>query len=409
MIMKHAHSAHRLSITAILLALVLLCIPGLSGHSTDASAAVAGSAAEQGPASDISKMPAQNDADTADKAAADTESGSFQMTMLDVGQGEAILLGSDGHYMLYDGGGRKSSSYVVSWLRRHDIKSLDFMISSHYDEDHLAGLVGVLNTTPVALALTAGYTADTEIYHSFAAQLASADVPEIHPQQGDIFTLGDGTFQVVGPADYTDESENNRSIAIRFVCGGCSVLLSGDAETAEEVDMIASGLPLQSDIYVAGHHGSEDSSSAAFIAAVSPEYAMISVGAGNEYGHPSEKTLKTLTDIGAQIFRSDKQGEVSVTGQNGTLTFSQQPTDDYSPGTAVSDAESRMTESDVTAGSALSQNTTTEYVLNTHTKKFHYSWCSSVSRMKDKNKAYSTQSRDQIIAEGYSPCGNCRP
>ena len=433
--MKRRHHAHRLSITVVILAFILMCGLGLPGHTSGRGADAAGAyvTAVQGAAAGAGNAAGQNAAgknrtgDTPQNTASGTdktsEHGFFRMTMLNVGQGEAVLIGSDGHYMLYDGGGRKSSSYVVSWLKRHDVKSLDFMISSHYDEDHLAGLVGVLHTIPVSLALTAGYTADTNIYRSFTTQLADADVAEIHPKQGDIFTLGDGTFQVVGPADYTDEKENNRSIAIRFVCGGCSVLLSGDAETAEESDMISSGLPLQSDIYVVGHHGSAGSSSAAFVAAVRPRYAMISVGAGNKYGHPAAQTLKTLTDSGAQIFRSDLQGEVSLTAQDGILTFSQQPTTNYTPGTAAADTDKSTKKSGGTSagtspnpqntgntknGSEAPQNTT-EYVLNTHTRKFHYPWCQSVTRMKDKNKAYSTKSRDQLIADGYSPCGNCNP
>ena len=101
--------------------------------------------------------------------------------MLDVGQGLSVLVQADGKYLLYDGGGRGTSSYVVAYLQQHDVTKLEWLAASHYDEDHISGLVGVLHTTPVEQALMPDYTTDTQIYQSLQTVLGEKNVPVIYP------------------------------------------------------------------------------------------------------------------------------------------------------------------------------------------------------------------------------------
>lgn len=108
-----------------------------------------------------------------------TDQPGFEAVMLDVGQGLSVFVKADRHAMLFDGGGRSHSSYVVSWLRQRGISSLDYMIASHYDEDHIAGLVSVLHTTQVNRLLCPDTVSDTDIYHSFIE--VSQNVNTVHP------------------------------------------------------------------------------------------------------------------------------------------------------------------------------------------------------------------------------------
>lgn len=340
--------------------------------------------------------------------------GTVSITMLDVHQGLSILINADGKYMLYDGGGRERSSYVVSYLKQHGINNLTYLIASHYDEDHIAGLVGVLATTTVDEFIRPDYTTDTDIYQSLITMAEKNGCESIYPVPGDTFELGTAEITVLSPAEYGSD-DNNNSVAIRIAFGNKSCIITGDAEEESEYHMVNSGLNLDSDIYVAGHHGSASSSSTVFLDAVTPEYTFISCGTDNTYGHPAAETLQRLQAVGTQIFRSDIQGEVTVTYDETSdqLSFSQEPCNDWTPGDNSQNSGQTAEAQQQTNVQAEEQNQVAdgaqEYVLNTNTKKFHYPSCSSVSQMKDKNKEVMTATRDDLIEMGYSPCGNCHP
>lgn len=323
----------------------------------------------------------------------------FSLTMLDVGQGLSILVQVDGEYLLYDGGGRGASSYVVAYLQRHAVTELEWLVASHYDEDHISGLVGVLHTTPVEQALMPDYTTDTQIYQSLQTVLGEKNVPVIYPAQGDIFSLGEAEIQVVGPQNYVYDSDNDKSLCLRICYGNFQCLLTGDAEQDAEQDMVASGQDLTCDLYVVGHHGSSSSTSEELLDAASPAYAFLSVGEDNPYGHPTEQTLEALQRYEIALYRTDQQGEVTVYLDGQQCWFSTEPCQDWSTGNQSIPEEPLATTVPQTA----------QYVLNTHTKKFHFPDCPSVDQMSEKNKEFTDVSRDELIAKGYTACGRCNP
>ncbi|MGN0984674.1 MAG: ComEC/Rec2 family competence protein [Gemmiger sp.] len=339
-------------------------------------------------------------APTATPVVEEENEGDFSLTMLDVGQGLSVLVQADGEYLLYDGGGRGASSYVVAYLQQHGVTELEWLVASHYDEDHISGLVGVLHTTPVEQALMPDYTADTQIYQSLQTVLAEKSVPVLYPAQGDTFSLGGAEIQVVGPQDYTYEGDNSNSLCLRIAYGDFRCLLTGDAEQEAEQDMAASGLDLTCDVYVVGHHGSASSTSEALLRAASPRYAFLSVGDGNSYGHPAGQTMTALHQQGVALYRTDRQGEVTVYSDGEACWFSTDPCEDWSPG-APTEPETPL--------ATVPPDPSAGYVLNTHTKKFHYPDCASVEQMNDENKAFSDASREELLASGYSACGRCRP
>lgn len=270
-----------------------------------------------------------------DAVAVSENSMPFSMTMIDVGQGLSLLFRVGDEYALYDGGGRNSSSRLISFLENEGIESFKYVFASHYDEDHIAGLVGVLSSFDVQTCVCPDYIADTAIYSSFIRELARNGCKVEHPAPGMIYDLGDAIFEVLGPLSYEYEIENNKSMVVKAVFGSFSALISADAEEDAELDMVRTGVDLKSQVYVAGHHGSASSSSKLFLAAVAPKHVLISCGEGNDFGHPAASTLKNFRLMGVNLFRSDKQGDVTVMSDGSTLTFSSPPSDDWTPGTYI--------------------------------------------------------------------------
>lgn len=365
---------------------------------------------------------------SAQPAAGNSDDAPFSATMLDVGQGLSILIQADGHNMLYDGGDRAHSSYVLAYLNEHKIYDLDYIVASHYDEDHIAGLVGALKRLDVGTVICPDYQADSKIYQSFINRMDESEAEAEHPDAGTEYMLGDAKVEIIRD-DPSAEDENNRSIVVKVSYGSFSMLLTGDSEQEAEDEMIDSGMDLHVDLYVAGHHGSSSSSSQEFLSAVKPYYAWISCELGNSYGHPHKETMERLKDNDIQIFRSDWQEEVSVYSDGVNYWFSTMPSDDWrcgneEPGSRYSDeittddsshglkdVDSAFgvtpdTENTADSGQTVAEET---YVLNTHTMKFHRPDCDAVAKMSESNKEESSLSRKELIAEGYSPCGSCRP
>ena len=214
--------------------------------------------------------------------------------------------------------------------------------------------------------------------------------------------------------------------------GDTSFLICGDAGKAEEQAMLDSGVTLDSDVYLASHHGSEGSSSEAFMRAVSPAAVVVSAGAGNSYGHPTRTVLDRVKACGAALYRTDLQGTITVTSDGTSLSWSVDATQDYrdgdevAAGAAVTDAAAGSADTAGTSGAADTADSvaqasgvdtaaggtadvTGEYVLNTNTKKFHRPSCSSVAQMSPENKAAFSGSREELIAAGYDPCKRCNP
>lgn len=374
----------------------------ISGVVLAASLVLTGAACASSPAPRPTPSPAVTAIPEEPDAAPTVDGGKdapFSLTMLDVGQGLSVLVQADGEYLLYDGGGRGASSYVVAYLQQHGVTELEWLVASHYDEDHISGLVGVLHTTPVEQALMPDYTSDTQIYQSLQNTLAEKVVTVTYPAQGDTFSLGSAEIQIVGPKNYDYDSDNSNSLCLRIEYGDFRCLMTGDAEQDAEQDMAVSGQDLSCDVYVVGHHGSSSSTSEELLEAASPRYAFLSVGAGNAYGHPTEQTLDTLQRHGAALYRTDKQGEVTVYSDGENCWFSTSPCEDWIPGS--------QTAPDTPLATAPPQSAL--YVLNTHTKKFHYPDCPSVGQMSDKNKDFTDASREELIGRGYTPCGRCDP
>ena len=286
----------------------------------------------------------------------------------------------------------------------------DYIIASHFDADHISGLVGALNVFECDTVLSPDYEADTKIYNSFDNMVKKNGALNIHPKQGDHYCLGEAEIEIVGPYTYSYAEENDRSICVRLTYGNTHFLMCGDAEYSAEFDMIKSGISLDSDVFVVSHHGSAYSNSTEFLNVVKPRYALISCELGNSYGHPSDEALKRLREAGCLLYRTDLQKEIIGYSDGINVWFNQEATSDWRAGSEL--------EKDDFVKNKDNQNQTIEvennnidyqYVCNTSTMKFHYCYCNSVSKMSDKNKKYTNETREELIEQGYTSCGNCNP
>ena len=348
------------------------------------------------------------------------QAGTLTVTWLDVGQGDAAVIQCGGQSMLVDGGKPEKSSYIYAWLQQHGLSYLDVIVATHVDADHIGGLSGALNYASVGTAYCSVTTGTTETFQSFVKYLAQRGKQITVPTAGETFALGGAQVQILGPLHRAEDSNDN-SIVLKVSFGATSFLFTGDAERAEEQDLLNAGVNLQSTVLKVGHHGSDTSTSYPFLRAVAPQYAVISVGAGNSYGHPTEAVLSRLRDAGVTTFRTDMQGEITAVSDGQTINFStaknaaaetlanagagQNAGQTGGGNSATQTAGSGQN----TGGAAGAGTTAGSYVLNTNSHKFHLPSCSSVDTISPKNRKDVNESREQIVSEGYAPCKRCNP
>ena len=372
------------------------------------------------------------------------QAGTLTVTWLDVGQGDAAVIQCGGQSMLIDGGKPEKSSYIYAWLQQHGLSFLDVIVATHVDADHIGGLSGALNYASVGTAYCPVTTGTTETFQSFVKYLAQRGKKITVPTAGETFALGGAQVQILGPLHRAEDSNDN-SIVLKVSFGATSFLFTGDAERAEEQDLLNAGVNLQSTVLKVGHHGSDTSTSYPFLRAVAPQYAVISVGAGNSYGHPTEAVLSRLRDAGVTTFRTDMQGEITAVSDGQTINFSTaknataETLANAGAGQNAGQAGGGNSETQ-TAGSGLNtggavtagavgaaaiapvnagggnadgaagaSTTAGSYVLNTNSHKFHLPSCPSVDTISPKNRKDVNESREQIIREGYAPCKRCNP
>lgn len=259
-------------------------------------------------------------------------SGDMAVHFLDVGQGLAIYAQSGGQNLIYDGGDRDTSQFVVSYLQQQNVDTIDYLISSHYDADHLNGLIGCLNAFTVENVICADYVHDSQTYQSFINTANQKGLTLQHPAVGTEFTFGTGKFTVLAPSSIDSGDSNDNSVAIKLENGRNSFIFTGDAESSSESAMCSSGINLDCDVLSLGHHGSASSTSWEFLQNTVPEFAVISCGTGNQYGHPHAETMEKLQDMGILVFRSDKQGTVIALSDGENISWNQAPCNDYTPG-----------------------------------------------------------------------------
>lgn len=342
--------------------------------------------------------------------------GECNVWVLDVGQGSSTLVEADGEYMLIDGGDSDKSSYLVSYLKKKEITNFKYVIATHYDADHLNGVVGALNVFDVENVICPEYTTTTRVYNSFISIMDNKKINRIKPIVGETYSLGRGEFTIIAPNSTGYSNVNDYSVGIRFKYNNKSFLVAGDATNISEEEIVNNSIDINSDVYIVNHHGSSGSSSSEFLNKIDPEYAVISAGKGNAYGHPAYKTLEKLNKIGAKIYRTDIEGEIEFSFTEKEIQFNKDSYNKLESGEKINkdsyenNQDNKLISSNEGDNRSIeneSSNKSDNYVLNKNTKKIHKDDCKSVKQMSDNNKVYFDGTIDEAEAQGYSKCQNC--
>ena len=267
---------------------------------------------------------------------AGAQTGEMKVHFLDVGQGLSILVQSEGKTMIYDGGDKKTSRFVVAYLKEQGVTEIDYLISSHYDADHMAGLIGCLNVFDVKNVISSNYVHTSKLYKSFVKAVKADGLKMKHPAVGKTYEFGSGSFEILAPA-------------------------------------------------------------------------VISCGADNKYGHPDKDTMDKLKSMEIQVYRTDKQGTITVTSNGTDLSWSASPCNDYTPGDASDQGtQVQQTEAQSVQGQ-VGQQTASQaadggkvWVSATGSKYHKTNHCGSMNPDTAKQETEA-----EAKAQGLEPCKKC--
>lgn len=312
----------------------------------------------------------------------------FEVHFIDVGQGDSALILCGGKSMLIDGGRPNVSDVIYTYLKKQNVKQLDYIVCSHADDDHVGGLSAPLSTMRVKNVLAPETPSDTKSYVNIIEKTREQGISIQHPKHGESMEFANSVIEFYGPITEDEDDRNNSSVVMKVIYGDTSFLFTGDAGRKEETEMLNENYNLSATVLKVGHHGSESSSTYPFLKAVAPKYAVISVGE-NSYGHPSEKVLSKLHDAETEVYRTDLHGDIIVKSDGKNLNF----TTAKSVKKQISSNESGLNYEN--------------YIGNMNTKKFHREDCGSVKSMKDENKIRIN--RREAEEKEYKACEVCKP
>jgi competence protein ComEC len=256
-----------------------------------------------------------------------TGNGLLKVHYIDVGQGDSILVQQGGHNMLIDTGTNASTDSLVSYLHSQNITKLNYLVLTHPHEDHIGGAAAVIKGFDIGALYMTKYTTTTKTYKDMVSAIKVKGLKPIQPALGSTFKLGDTNCIVYGPVNSNGKDLNTCSIVIKVTYGNTKFLFTGDTQTINEEGMIKKGYDLSADILKVGHHGSDASTSKAFLNKVNPKYAVISCGKNNDYGYPHKSTMDKLQAKNITVYRTDECGTVVCTSDGKNISFDINPGD----------------------------------------------------------------------------------
>ena len=249
--------------------------------------------------------------------------GEVQFHFIDVGQGDAALIRTEKGDILIDAGTNSSEDELKAYLDSLGVTDIEYAVFTHPHEDHIGGADMILNTYNVKNVVLPDATATSKTFERMMDAIEAEKCEVIMAAPDKTFKVGDLTCTILAPIGTAYTELNNYSVVIRAEYGDTSVLFTGDAEVYAEKEMLEryflKGL-LDCDILKVGHHGSDTSSSQAFLDAVTPVHAVISVGEGNTYDHPKQEILSRYEAMKLEIHRTDKEGSIVFTTTGGEPT-----------------------------------------------------------------------------------------
>lgn len=260
--------------------------------------------------------------------------GNLQIHFIDVGQADSILIKQDNNYMLIDGGNNEDGDMLVKYLKEQGVEKLDYIIATHPHEDHIGGLDDVLNEFDTDLVLMPDKITTTKTFEDFLLAIKNRqDVKNKNgenvtlkkvPKLEEKYNLGNASFVIYAPNSSSYDELNNYSIVIKLSFGNNTFLFTGDAEKLSEKEMLDKNYDLKADVLKIGHHGSSTSTSDEFLEAVSPKYAVLSVGEDNSYNLPKKTVMDKFKNNNIPVYRTDEQGTIILNSDGTNITFNKE-------------------------------------------------------------------------------------
>ncbi len=256
-----------------------------------------------------------NDAPAGSEHAASTPAAGLKQELsvivIDVGQGDSILVtfGAD-ETMLIDAGESKEAKAVKEELDERGISQIDILVATHPHADHIGGMAEIINDYEIGCVYLPDMQSNTKTYRNLRDTIEKHQIPIVEAFVGDKFKLGSAECAIVSPAQDADKDANNESVMLLLDYLDTEFLFTGDAEEWAEEQVLSAGYPIDADVLKVAHHGSSTGTSEAFLKAVTPDYAVISCGQDNKYGHPHEETLELLDRYNIDTWRTDVSGDV---------------------------------------------------------------------------------------------------
>lgn len=268
--------------------------------------------------------PAASSESASSAAQTDSVHGTLTVKMLNVGQGDAILIQTADQTTLIDTSDLDEQDKLRAELKKAGVTRLDKVILTHPHADHIGGMPVVLKEFSVGEVYDNGMPSTSKIYLGYMKTLKQQKISRKALKAGDVLDLGGGaSFHVFAPTEAMQQEgsqkgykhdPNNESVVGKLVYGDFSMMFTGDAEKKEELPILtAYGNDVRAKVLKSGHHGSKTSSSQEFLKGVQPETVLISCGAGNDYGHPHKETMKKYQALKLNIYETDKNGTITIT------------------------------------------------------------------------------------------------
>lgn len=271
-----------------------------------------------------------------------TVEGELYLTMIDVGQADSFLFMQDGKIALVDCGTRSTGEDVVKHLNSIGVTKIDYVFGTHPHDDHMGGMYDVITNFEIGKIIIPEVE-DGEVtanwYIKLMDEILTNNYNIEYAKVGTVYELGNADMKVIGPMTKFPSNTNNYSTVLKVTFGEMDIIMTGDAETEVEEEILASGENIDAEIYKVGHHGSDTSNSDEFLDAITPEYALISTKVGNKYEHPIKSTMEKLKERNIEVYRTDENGTVIATITHDNVVFDSK-SGDYLSGVELKERES---------------------------------------------------------------------
>ena len=256
--------------------------------------------------------------------------GELKLHMIDVGQADSFLFVKGDKVALVDCGTRSTGKDAVEYIKSLGITRIDYVFGTHPHDDHMGGMYDIITNFEIGKIIIPQVKegqVTANWYIKLMKQLVEKNYEVEYSKTGNEYSLGDAKIQIVWQSELEQDNVNNYSNIIKVCLGDMDVLMTGDAETEIEEEVLRSGVQIDAEILKVGHHGSDTSSSDIFLDDVNPDYGLISCKVGNKYEHPTKDTIEKLQQREVEVYRTDECGTVIATITPSGVTFNCEPGD----------------------------------------------------------------------------------